>query len=155
MAISKRDYIEKTEKIKDKLYRMAYAYLKCKAYALDAVDEAIYKGYKNRLQIKEPEYFNTWITRIVINECLQILRKQKHEIVLAKVPEQFVSEDFDSIILKDALHKLPKDLRNIIVLRYYGGYTIVDVADILHMPQGTVATKARRALILLRIELVV
>ena len=41
----------------------------------------------------------------------------------------------------------------IIILRFFSGYTVTEVAQILHIPQGTAATRQRKALHLLRLEL--
>ncbi len=61
--------------------------------------------------------------------------------------------DYDSLPLKDAISKLPDDLQIIIQLRYFNDYTLVETARILKLPQGTVATRQRKALSLLRLEL--
>lgn len=152
MRISKSEYIAHMEQSKETLYRIAYSYMKDPTLALDALDEAFYKGYLNRKKLKNPEFLKTWLTRILINECLQILRKKKREILFDQLPEE-PSEIFDRLPLKDALSKLPKELSSIIYLRYYGGYTLAETAVILEIPQGTVATRERRALALLRLEL--
>ncbi|MDF2543772.1 MAG: polymerase sigma factor, sigma-70 family [Herbinix sp.] len=152
MAIHKEDYVLQIENYKKGLYRIAYSYMNDQTLAMDALDEAIYKGYLNRKKLKNPELFKTWLTRILINECLQILRKNKHEILTEQPPEE-TSEFFDGLPLKEALRKLSEDLSKIIYLRYYGGYTLAETSVILEIPQGTVATRERRALTLLRLEL--
>ena len=63
-------------------------------------------------------------------------------------------EQYDSLPLKDAVSRLPKELREPLILRYFGGMTTAEAAEILKLPQGTAATRIRRALQLLRLELV-
>lgn len=152
MGISKSEYVVQIEKYKESLYRIAYSYMNDPTLALDALDEAFYKGYINRRKLKKPEYLKTWLTRILINECLQLLRKNKHEILTDQLPEEAI-EGYDGLALKVAIKKLSEDLSKIIYLRYYGGYTLAEIAEILDLPQGTVATRERRALALLRLEL--
>jgi RNA polymerase sigma-70 factor (ECF subfamily) len=106
----------------------------------------------NRKKLKNPEFLKTWLTRILINECLQMLRKNKREILTDQIPEES-TENYDRLPLKEALNKLSEDLTKIIYLRYYGGYTLAETAVILEIPQGTAATRERRALTLLRLEL--
>ena len=72
MGISKRDYVTQMEICKKSLYRVAYSYMNDKTLALDALDEALYKGYINRGKLKKEECFKTWLTRIVVNECLYL-----------------------------------------------------------------------------------
>jgi len=152
MGISKSEYVTQMEKCKESLYRIAYSYMNNQALAMDALDEAIYKGYLNRKKLKNSEFFKTWITRIVINECLQMLRKRKHEILIDQIPEE-TTEEYDRLPIKEAIRKLSEDLSNIINLRFYGGYTLSETAVILEIPLGTVATRERKALALLRLEL--
>ena len=57
MGISKRNYVTQMEKYKKCLYRVAYSYMNDKTLALDALDEAIYKGYINRGKLKNEECF--------------------------------------------------------------------------------------------------
>ena len=152
MGISKSEYVTQMEKCKESLYRIAYSYMNNQALAMDALDEAIYKGYLNRKKLKNPEFFKTWLTRIVINECLQMLRKRKHEILIDQIPEE-ATKEYDRLPIKEAIRELSEDLSNIIYLRFYGGYTLAESAVILEIPLGTVATRERKALALLRLEL--
>ena len=58
------EYAKRIEEIRGKLYKTALLYLGSEALALDAVDEAVYKGLCNHWRLRQPEYFNTWMTRI-------------------------------------------------------------------------------------------
>jgi RNA polymerase sigma-70 factor (ECF subfamily) len=140
------------EKYKKSLYRVAYSYMNDKTLALDALDEACYKGYVNRGKLKNEECFKTWLTRIVVNECLQLLRKNKREVLTDEMPEE-AAERFDTLPIRDALGKLSQELASIIYLRFFGGYTLAETSEILKIPQGTVATRERKALALLKLEL--
>lgn len=60
-----------------KLYRLAYSYVHNENDALDIVQESAYKAVKNSHTLKNPQYAGTWIYRIVINESISFLRKQK------------------------------------------------------------------------------
>lgn len=71
---------------------------------------------------------------------------------MAELPET-AQEDFDALPLKEAVARLPRDLRAVIVLRYFTGLTLADTAAALSIPQGTVVTRQRKALQLLRLEL--
>lgn len=150
--MKKEEYAKRVEEIKHSLYRVAYGYMNEEAAAMDALDEAIYKGYLHRKKMKQQEYFKTWMTRIVINECLQKIRKDKRLVFLEQIPDEEVTE-LDHLPLKEALRHLPDELHTIILLRYFGGYTLAEVSEILNVPLSTVAGREKRALSLLRIEL--
>ena len=52
---------------KEYLYRTAYLYLKNEDSALDIVQDCILKGFQTIKNLRQPEYFRTWLTRILIN----------------------------------------------------------------------------------------
>ncbi len=145
------EFVERVEKVKQKLYRIAYLYVGNEASALECVDEAVYKGYKAVRQLKEDSYFETWLTRILINECKKELRRATRW-SFEKLPE--TSEVvYDTLPLKEAIGKLKRELKEVIILRYFEGYTLAETACVLKIPQGTVVTRQRRALQLLRLAL--
>ncbi|MEF9960103.1 MAG: sigma-70 family RNA polymerase sigma factor [Niameybacter sp.] len=151
--MDKKEFAQRVEGLKKQLYKIAYLYLGSEASALEAVDEAVYKGLKAMKQLREPEYFNTWMTRILINECK---RELKHMSKLTSIETSHLEKeayDYDALPLKEAIAKLPVQLREVVILRYFSGYTLSEVAETLDMPQGTVVTRQRRALQLLKLEL--
>ena len=150
--MDQEEYARRAYELKERLYRTARLYLASDNLALDAVDEAVYKGLLACKKLKQPEYFNTWLTRILINVCNDELRRRGREATLAELPESAV-EEFDALPLKEAVERLPRELRSVIALRYFAGYTLAETAEILSIPQGTAATRQRRALALLRLEL--
>ena len=150
--IDKETYITFITENKEKLYRVAYGYLHDETKSLDAVDEAVYQGYAHRHELREPKYLKTWVTKILINECLKAIRNGKRELNMEFLPEDTQGSCEDSIHLKIAINSLPEDLRQLIILRYFGGYTISEAAEILGIPEGTVSTRSRKALEILRVE---
>ena len=149
--MNNEEFAAQVESVRTRLYRTALVYLGSEALALDAVDETVYKALCGHWKLRQPEFFNTWITRILINECHNELRRQKRIYPLEELPET-AAKEFDSLPLKEALRRLPKDLKDVIVLRFFGRYTVAETARTLHIPAGTVATRQRKALKLLRVE---
>ena len=138
--------------MRQKLYRTALMYLGSEAMALDAVDETAYKALRGIKQLRQEEYFETWVTRILMNVCATELRRIKRFVPLEDVPEES-AEDYDGLPLRQAIDKLPRQLREVILLRFFSGLTLAETARTLEIPQGTAATRQRRALELWRIEL--
>lgn len=150
--MNNEEFAKRVESVRTKLYKTALTYLGSDSLALDAVDEAVYKALCGRWRLRQPEFFDTWITRILINECHNELRRQKRYCPLEELPETAM-EELDSLPLKEALRRLPKDLKEVIILRFFGGYTVAETAQTLGIPAGTAATRQRKALKLLRLEL--
>ena len=143
---------QRAEEMKGRLYRTALLYLGGEAAALDAVDEAVYRAFLSHRKLRRPEHFNTWVTRILINVCNDELRRRKREPAMAELPET-AAEQFDALPLRDAVERLPRELRVVVALRYFSGYTLAETAEALDIPPGTVSTRQRKALALLRLEL--
>ena len=150
--MTNEEFAKRIELVRTKLYKTALTYLGSEALAMDAVDEAVYKALCGKWKLRQIEFFDTWITRILINECHNELRRQKRFCFVDELPET-AAKEFDPLPLKEALRRLPKDLKDVIILRFFGGYTVVETAQTLHIPAGTVATRQRKALQLLRLEL--
>jgi len=146
------EFAARTENLKGRLYKTALLYIGKEDMAVEAVDETVYRGLKALKKLRQPEYFETWMTRILINECKKELRRRKREQPLDSLPET-AAEEYDSLPLKEAVRRLPQELKDVIILRYFAGFTLAQTARSLDIPQGTVATRQRRALSLLRMEL--
>lgn len=150
--MTEMEFIQRTEGVKKRLYRTALLYLGSESMALDAVDEAVYKGYCAFKKLRQEEFFETWMTRILINVCNTELRRRRREMAVEELPET-AAEEFDALPLKEAVAKLPRELRAVIVLRFFTGLTLEETARALDIPRGTVSTRQRRALQLLKLEL--
>lgn len=146
------EFAVRVGEMRARLYRTAMMYMGNEHAALDALDEAVYRALRACKKLRQPEFFDTWMTRILINECCTRLRRRRNELNLDALPETAV-EQFDALPLKEAVRSLPRELRDIVILRYFSGYTLRETAEILDMPPGTVSTRQRRALELLRLEL--
>ena len=146
------EYARRAHALRQKLYKTALLYLSDEASALEAVDEAVYKGLRSHKKLRQEEYFDTWLTRILINECRNEPRRRQRVQPVETLPET-AAEAYDALPLKEAVARLPGELRDVVILRFFAGYTLQETADALVIPRGTAATRQRRALSLLRLEL--
>lgn len=131
------------------LYGTAIQYLKNEFMALEAVQEVTYRAYLKIHKLKNPDYFATWLTRIMINYCLSELEKQKR---LSSLEDwQCVSQgsnesQYDAVDLKCCIETLKPKYRDVIVMRYYEDMSVKDIAHALSKPSGTIKTWIRRGL---------
>lgn len=151
--MDREEFVRRTEALRTRLYRTAFAYLGGEAAALEAADESVYQALRHLHQLREPDYFETWLTRILINECGRELRRLKRQLPEEYLPEAGEDFDYDALPLREAVARLPQELRQVIALRYFGDLTLAETARALSIPQGTVVTRQRKALALLRLEL--
>lgn len=145
-------FAQNIEALRPKLYRTAFCYFGDETTALDVLDEAVYRGLCASGKLREPKYFATWMTRILLNECHREQKRRSRFQAMDSIQEP-AAEELDDLSLQDAILRLPKDLKEVVVLRFFSGFTLSETAEALNIPQGTAATRQRRALNLLKLEL--
>lgn len=141
---------------KEKLYRTAYSYVKDESLALDIVQETVYKAYISIEKLKKEEYFTTWITRILINNALDVVKKNNKVVYLAdkqffeNIEESEKISSEEKICLWEAIDSLEEKHREVIVLKYFNDMTVTEIAEVLSYPVGTVKTYLNKGLVRLR-----
>ena len=147
-----REFARRAEAMQGTLYRVAYGLLLNRADCADAVQEALLRAWEKRGSLREAAYFETWLTRILINECYSMLRRRRTALPLDGIPDPAAPPDADPA-LHDAIARLDRKLRLPVVLHYMEGYGVGDIARMLRLPSGTVKTRLARARALLRLQL--
>ena len=146
-------FLELMEKNSLAMYKVARGILDNDEDAADAMQDTILTCFEKIHTLKNPEYFKTWMIRILINECNKIHRHYKNfsrAEELPEVPGQDISiEEFE---FKEMLGMLDESYRIILVLYYVEGFRIADIASILNMNENTVKTRLARARIQLKQE---
>ena len=128
------------------LYRVAASYLRGESDRLDAVSEAIVRAWEKRQTLRDESLFHTWITRILIRECVNIQRRQKRSVPVESMPERGCEpEDTRIAALREALDRLPQRQRTMTVLHYMEGYDVREVARIMGTTKGAVCAGLSRA----------
>lgn len=139
----------------EQLYKTAFLYVRNKEDALDVLQETVYKAFISIEQLKNPEYFSTWLTKILIRNAYQLLNSKKKTILtgddfiqqLAEKESNSLDQPYD---LPDALSKLSPHYRTVIILFYFHDLSIQTIADTMKKPEGTIKTYLRRAKIELK-----
>ena len=67
--MTEQEFALRAQDQRGRLYRTAFLYLGGEHAAVDAVDEAVYRAFRDRRKLRQPEFFETWLTRILINVC--------------------------------------------------------------------------------------
>ena len=148
--IGKHEFAELVINNRQSFYRIAFSYMKNEHDALDIVSEATCRGLTHIRALRDPSFFKTWMTRIVINTALESLRKSSRQILMAEYPPmQYTAPDMEPEIafdLYDALDALGAGDNTFIILRYFEEYSIREMASLLELPESTVKSKTYRCL---------
>ena len=75
--LTKKQFAQYMENGKAKFYRLAFCYVKNEHDALEIISEATYRGFIHLNKLEKPEFFDTWMSRIIINCAYDLLKKQK------------------------------------------------------------------------------
>ncbi|MBD5493768.1 MAG: sigma-70 family RNA polymerase sigma factor [Lachnospiraceae bacterium] len=134
----------------DSLYHISKSILQNDADCEDAVQEAIATAFAKLHTLKQEQYAKTWLTRILINECYNILRKQKKLVPMSDYETEAEYETDDYSELYKALLRLKKEYRLTIVLYYLEGYSVKEIARIMRTGEGTVKSRMSRGRKLLK-----
>ncbi|MCI8636169.1 MAG: sigma-70 family RNA polymerase sigma factor [Eubacterium sp.] len=125
------------------MYRTALAILLNDEDAADAVGDTILACWEKLHTLKKPQYFKTWMTRILINNCYRIRRTAVNMGTLEEYEEPAVYDEYN-LELKEALASLDEKYRIVMTLFYSEGYRIEEIASILKIPKSTVQTRLQR-----------
>lgn len=147
-----QNFTKLIEDNKLRFYKTAKIILKNDDDIYDVLQEALISIYQKYDQLKNKEYFSTWATRIVINKCYDLLRKNKKNIIPMdeKVEKdtklaQYDEYEIDKYGIKEAMKTLNEDLKLIIILYYYNNYSVKEISQILDIPEGTVKSRLSKA----------
>lgn len=140
---SKEQFGQLVMKYKDSLFFTAKSILRNDTDAEDAVCSAVMKAFENFSQLREHEYFKTWITRIVINEAYMICRKNKNlQSVEDMTAEPSYTDYHDE--MWEIVNSLEEEFRTVIIMFYYNELSVKEIADYLGIADGTVKSRLNR-----------
>lgn len=134
----------------DKFYRLAYSYVKDKDSALDVVQNAICKGLEKCYDLKNPDALKTWFYRIVVNESIQYIRKNRRELVSSEeqMPEPVYYEqayDREREVYEEVT-QLAEPMRTVVLLHFYEGLTLKQISEVTNTNLNTVKSRLYSAL---------
>lgn len=147
-----QDFTKLIEENKLRFYKTAKIILKNDDDIYDALQEALISIYQNYDKLKNKEYFSTWSTRIVINKCYDLLRKNKNNIIsIDEAIEnniqvaQYDEYEIDKYGIQKAMESLNEDLKLITILYYYDNYSVKEISQIVNISEGTVKSRLSKA----------
>lgn len=138
----------------DGILRLCLLYLGDRQLAEDAFQETFVRAWKGLDGFRGESSHRTWLTRIALNTCRSMLRTRWFRLLRR-------TQDIDALLdlpapedaapdLTRELCALPGKYREVILMYYYENMNTREIADMLHLPAGTVSTRLRTAKRLLR-----
>lgn len=125
------------------MYRTAIAILANEEDAGDALQDTILSCWEKLGTLRKTEYFKTWMTRILVNHCYDILRQKSIYQNLDPCQEPSKYDEYN-VELKEALESMDERYRLPMELYYGQGFKIREIAEMISKPQNTVKTYLAR-----------
>lgn len=134
------------------VFALALASLRDVEDARDAAQDALATAWHRLRQLRDASAFAPWLRAIVLRECA---RRRRHRAPLRELPEaahvesDAVRLDYQSVIAS-AVDRLPEHERRVLVLHYFLGYTLAQIARMLRLKAGTVGKRLHSARLRIR-----
>ena len=145
-----------------RIYKLAFQMLGNSEDAADATQETFVKAFEQLRHFRGASSFSTWLHRIAVNTCKDMMRRNR-SIPFSQLQPENEHTDFDPATLVEpnpdeilakreraemvwkALQQLSDEARQILVLCDMQGFSYAEVASILNLPEGTVKSRLHRA----------
>ncbi|HVJ50145.1 RNA polymerase sigma factor [Desulfitobacterium sp.] len=134
------------------MYKVARTRLSSEDDLGDVIQESILSAFKNLQSLKNPGYFRTWLIRILINQCNDIIKQNSKVICIGSYEEadKLTKAICDDNIVNDMdfnqiLMQLSNDYRTVVVLYYVNGFNTREISEILNEKEGTIKSRLSRA----------
>lgn len=145
MQGDKEAFVELIKHSTQAMYKVARSILSNEEDIADAIQDTILTCYEKIGTLKNPQFFKTWLTRILINHCNDIVRQGKRvlpgEIYQSDEGSQKEIEHWEFL---QVLSSLDEKYRLIVVLYYVQGFRVKEIASLLDMKEATVKTRLKR-----------
>ena len=149
--MEERPFTQKLLESEPMLYRIACALLRSEADRQDAMQETALKAWKNRASLREEQYFRTWISRIMVNECHNLHRKNSRYVPVEELPDR-PAPDSGEQETRLMLESLPEKQRVPLVLHYLEGFSLEEIARVQHISLALVKYRMHQVRKALRVE---
>jgi RNA polymerase sigma factor (sigma-70 family) len=143
-----------------RLFGVARLILRDGEAAEDAVQECLVAAWRDLHSLRDPDRFDAWLHRLLVRSCYrEAHRGQRRSVFEVHVDEIELGEPDGSHAIADrdelarAFRRLDEGQRAILVLHFYAGLPLVEVAAILRLPVGTVKSRLHRGMQAMRSEL--
>lgn len=138
-------FVRLMEERKQSLYKIARSFFRSPMDAEDAVAQTVLDCWEKLDTLKNPAYFKTWLTRILINNCNSIIRERERVVLPGELPEPAPREDeHGGMFFDELMALLPESYRPVMQLYYGEGFRAREIAQLLGLPVGTVTVRLKR-----------
>lgn len=138
-------FVRLIEAHKQSLYKIARSYCRNEMDAEDAVAQTVLDCWERIDTLRKPAAFKTWLTRVLINNCNDILRHQARLVVTDMPPEpEPPGDEYGDLYFQALMDCLTATVRPVMELYYGEGFKVREIAELMGVPVGTVTARLKR-----------
>ena len=126
------------------MYRTAKAILMNDEDVADAIQDTLLICWEKLNELKTNRYFKTWITKILINNCYGIIRRNRRITYTDELPKSVMEDNASNIEWREALSAIDEKYRIVLILFYSEGFRTKEIAKILGITDSAVRTRLSR-----------
>lgn len=127
------------------MYKTARSILSQDEDVADAISDTILACWEQLGSLKQNRYFRTWMTRILVNKCYDLIRANKTVALEDYIPDPaYREQEYENIEWKQTLDSLSEKYRLIMLLYYVEGFKVSEISQILDLSEGTVKSRLSR-----------
>ena len=126
------------------MYRTAKAILMNDEDVADAIQDTLLIIWEKLNELKTNQYFKTWMTKILVNNCYGIIRRNRRITYTDELPERVMEDNASNIEWREALSAIDEKYRIVLILFYSEGFRAKEIAKILGITDSTVRTRLSR-----------
>ena len=126
--------------------------------ARDGVQDGYLRAWRTLPALRDPDRFDAWLRRLIVHSCIDIMRRRRHraiEVDLTPIDVagggDFTSTIVDRDLVEEALRHLDPEWRAVVVMHYFLGMPLPEVATALEIPLGTAKSRLHRSILAMRI----
>ena len=126
--------------------------------ARDGVQDGYLRAWRTLPALRDPDRFDAWLRRLIVHSCIDIMRRRRHraiEVDLTPIDVagggDFTSTIVDRDLVEEALRHLDPEWRAVVVMHYFLGMPLPEVATALGIPLGTAKSRLHRSILAMRI----
>lgn len=141
-------FITLIEQNKQGMYKVARGFLHNQEDVADAMQDTVLTCYEKISTLKKDTYFKTWMIRILINKCKDILKQQKRDVLIENIQDfdgyakDVTAEESKGFV--ELIEPLKEQDRSIFTLYYVYGMKVREIAAYMDMKEGTVSARLKR-----------
>lgn len=149
LPVAKKIFEKNFTEKKHVYIKVAYSILYNEEDAKDVLQEAYCEALKHIKDLRDYNSFDIWFYRILINKCKQMYKKIKNKTKELPLDESIMTIDAmssktrvdEKIILKDIIFNLSNEHKEVVILKYFQGFSLKEMSEITDLPLGTVKSR--------------